>query len=191
MPPNICVKLTTASLFINVKLLHFSGEWGLKPHSDRCSNRSAYIIRSWAKTVERGVFLKNIQTSKKRVVASATSTEQCQPRGQVCRHAVGRVRRWWELAAGDWNNIWAAASWPGQFERAPVVPQTLISQSWGRGGGRGGRHRLYSRAHVFWLMCFLPSHCGGPHSAAELNRHSRTVLLYPQGCLCGVGPRPK
>lgn len=59
------------------------------------------------------------------------------------------------------------------------------------GGGCGGRHRLYSRAHVFWLMCFLPSHCGGPHSAAELNGHSRTVLLYPQGCLCGVGPRSK
>jgi hypothetical protein len=78
MPHNMCVKLTTASLFINVKLLHFAGGWGPKPHSDRCSNRSAYIMSSWAKTVERSVVLKNMLTSKKWIVASATSTEQCQ-----------------------------------------------------------------------------------------------------------------
>ncbi|KAK2114002.1 hypothetical protein P7K49_008268, partial [Saguinus oedipus] len=36
---------------------------------------------------------------------------------------------YWSLQRNDWNNIWAAASWPGHFKRAPVVPPTLILQS--------------------------------------------------------------
>lgn len=55
---------------------------GRSRNGDRCSNRSAYIMRSRAKSVERGVFFKNTLTSKKWVVASVTSTEQCQ-----CRRA--------------------------------------------------------------------------------------------------------
>lgn len=51
---------------------------GRSRNGDRCSNRSAYIMRSWVKSVERGVFLKNTLTSKKWVVASVTSTERCQ-----------------------------------------------------------------------------------------------------------------
>ena len=50
---------------------------------------------------------------------------------------------YWSLPLSDWNNIWAAASWPGHFKRAPAVPQTLILQSCGE------RNRLRSRAHVF------------------------------------------
>ncbi|KAF6114549.1 hypothetical protein HJG60_010523 [Phyllostomus discolor] len=68
---------------------------------------------------------------------------------------------YWSLLRSDWNNIWAAASWPGHFKRAPAVPQTLILQSCGE------RNRLHSRAHVFWLTRFVLSHCGGPHSAGE------------------------
>lgn len=97
----------------------------------------------------KGCFLKKHTDFKETSGGICKSTERCQPRGRVCRHAVGRVRRWWELAARDWNNIWAAASWPGQFERAPVVPQTLISQSWGGGGGRGDDTGCAQE-----LMCF-------------------------------------
>lgn len=172
MPHNICVKLTTASLFINVKLLHFSGGWGPEPHSDRCSNRSAYIMRSWTKSVEKGVFLKNTLTSKKWVVASATSMSSASGGERVCRQWLKSCDDW-SLQRNDWNNIWAAASWPGHFKRAPVVPQTLILQSCGE------RHRLYSRVHVFWLVCFILGHCGGPHSAGELeDTHGQSFSVH-------------
>lgn len=71
---------------------------GRSRNGDRCSNRSAYIMRSWVKSVERGVFLKNTLTSKKWVVASVTSTEQCQWGKWVCSRVV-QVMRLLELAA--------------------------------------------------------------------------------------------
>lgn len=80
---------------------------------------------------------------------------------------------YWSLQRSDWNNIWAAASRPGHFKRAPAVPQTLILQSCGE------RNRLHSRVHVFWLTHFVLGHCGGPHSAGESERCSWTVILHP------------
>lgn len=70
---------------------------GRSRNGDRCSNRSAYIMRSWAKSVERGVFLKNTLTSKKWVVASVTSMEQCQWR-RVGLQPGAQVTRLLELA---------------------------------------------------------------------------------------------
>lgn len=143
----------------------------LKPHSDRCSKRSAYIMRSWAKSVQGDVFFKNTRTSKKWIVASVASTEQCQ-----WRQAGLQTRGSSPAMIGACNTVTGTTSGLQQagediFKRAPVVPQTLILQSFGE------RNRLHSRAHVFWLTHFILGHCAGPPSVRELEGHSWTVVL--------------
>lgn len=133
-------------------------------HGDRCSNISAYIMRSWAKSVERGVFLKNTLTSKKWVVASVTSRAQrqrrragLQPGGASCA-LIGAHGE-----AGTTSGLQHAQ--PGRFKRAPVVPQTLILQSCEE------RNRLPSRARVFWLTCCVLGHQDRPHSGPKWGTH--------------------
>lgn len=144
---------------------------GWSHNSDRCSRRSAYIMRSWAKSVESSVFWKNTLTSKKWVVASVTSTGAAPMEASGSAEEQLKSCDYWNLQRNDWNNIWAAASWPGHFKRAPVVPPTLILQSCGE------RNRPCSRAHVFCLTCFVLGHCEGPHSAGDPEAHSWAVIL--------------
>lgn len=80
----------------------------------------------------KGCFLKK-HTDFKEMSCGICNIGRAVPAEEAGLQERCRVMRWWELAAGNWNNIWAAASWPGHFKRAPVVPQTLISQSGGRG----------------------------------------------------------
>lgn len=133
-------------------------------HGDRCSNISAYIMRSWAKSVERGVFLKNTLTSKKWVVASVTSRAQRQRRraglqpGGASSALIGARGE-----AGTTSGLQHAQ--PGRFKRAPVVPQTLILQSCEE------RNRLPSRARVFWLTRCVLGHWDKPHSAGVWGTH--------------------
>lgn len=166
MPHNMCVKLTPASLLINVKLLYFSGGWGPKPQWWQMFQQISLYNEKLGQICRKGCFLKKHADFKEMGcgicnIYGAVPVEASGPAAERCKSC-----DYWSLQRSDGNNIWAAASWPGHFKRAPAVPQTLILQSCGE------RNRLHSRAHVFWLTHFFLGHCGGPHSAGESEGHS-------------------
>lgn len=58
MPHNMCVKLTTASLLINVKLLYFSGGWGPKPQWWQMFQQISLYNEKLGQICRKGCFFK-------------------------------------------------------------------------------------------------------------------------------------
>lgn len=162
MPHNMYVKLSTASLLINIKLLYFSGRWGLELQWWHMFQQISLYNEKLGQICRKECFLKKHTDFKE------MSCGICNIHGAVPVEASGSAAGghkscdYWSLQCSDWNNIWATASWPGHLKRAPAVPQTLILQSYGE------RNRLHSRAHVFWLTRFVLDHWGGLCSAGNL-----------------------
>lgn len=131
----------------------------------------------------KGCFLKK-HTDFKEMSCGICNIYRAVPAEGRGLQARGRVMRWWELAAGTGTTS-------GLQQAGQDILKELLwcLKLWFHRAKAGGETGCIQELMCFGSQSLLLSHCGGPHSAAELNGHSWTFFLYPQGCLCGLGPK--
>lgn len=133
MPHNMCVKLSTASLFINVKLLYFSGGWGPEPQVWQMFQQISLYNEKLGQICRKRCFFKKHTDFKE------MSCGICNIYGAVPVEASGSAAGghkscdYWSLQCSDWNNIWAAASWPGHFKKSSCGASNFdFTELWGK-----------------------------------------------------------